>query len=94
LGGAKQFILTTAVSSFARAQKMDNHTVGHYTTGIITCPTLRGAKHFPSTSYLFYAWCVHSVYIFFTTQKQYWWDANTETIHGQLLHLFLQECWI
>jgi len=53
LGGAKHFILTTAVSSFTRAQKMDNHTVRHYTTGVSTCPTLRGAKHFPSSSYFF-----------------------------------------
>ena len=53
LGGAKQFILTTAVSSFAKAQKMDNHAVGQYTTGVSTCPTLRGARHFPSTSYFF-----------------------------------------
>ena len=43
---------------------------------------------------LFYAWCGHSVHIF-TTQKQYWWDANSETIHRQLLHFFaIQECWI
>ena len=34
--------------------------------------------------------------IIFTTQKQYWWDANTETIHQQLLHLvsIIQERWI
>ena len=25
---------------------------------------MRGAKHFPSTSYFFNAWCVHSVHIF------------------------------
>ena len=31
----------------------------------------------------------------FITQKQLWWDANSETIHGQLLHLVsIQECWI
>jgi len=30
LEGAKHVILTTAVSSFARAQKMDNHTVAHW----------------------------------------------------------------
>jgi len=41
LGGAKHFILTTAVSSFARAQKMDNHRVAHHTTGVSTCPTLK-----------------------------------------------------
>jgi len=96
LGGAKQFILFTAVSSFARAQKMDTHTVGHYTTGVSTCPALIGAKHFPSTSYFsFYAWCVHSVHIF-TTQKQNWWDANSETTHEQLLHSVstIQERWI
>ena len=34
LGGAKQFILSTAVSSFAKAQKMDNHTVGHYCVNV------------------------------------------------------------
>jgi len=27
--------------------------VEHYTTGVSTCPTLRGAKHIPSTSYFF-----------------------------------------
>jgi len=43
-----QFILTTAVSSFARAQKMDNHTVAHHTTSVSTCPTLRGAKALPA----------------------------------------------
>ena len=64
VGGAKQFILSTAVSSFAKAQKMDNHTVGYYTTGVSTCPTFRGARHFPSTSYFCIAWCVHSVHIF------------------------------
>ena len=96
LGGAKQFILTTAVSSFARAQKMDNHTVGHYTTGVSTCPTLRGVEHFLSTSYFFYPRCVHSVHIISTTQKQNWWDANTETTHEQLLHSVstIQEPWI
>ena len=34
-------------------RKWINHTVGHYTTGVSTCPALRGARHFPSTSYLF-----------------------------------------
>jgi len=43
-------------------RKWINHTIGHYTTGVSTCPALRGARHFPSTS--FYAWCVHSVHIF------------------------------
>jgi len=28
-------------------------TVAHHTTGVSTCPTLRGAKYFPSTSYFF-----------------------------------------
>ena len=77
LGGAKPFILTTAVSSFAKAQKMDNHTVGHYTTGFSTCPALRGARHFPSTSYFLCLVCTQCPHIF-TTQKQYWWDANSE----------------
>jgi len=30
---------------------MNNHTVGHYTTGVSTCPALRGVRHFPGTSY-------------------------------------------
>ena len=93
---AKQFILTTAVSSFARAQKMDNHTIGHYTTSVSTCPTLRGAKHFPSTSYCFLCLvCTQCPHIF-TTQKQYSWDVNTETTHEQLLHSVstIQERWI
>jgi len=50
---AKCFILTTAVSSFARAQKMDTHTVAHHTTVVSMCPTLRGANHFLSSSYFF-----------------------------------------
>jgi len=48
LGGAKQFILSTAVSSFAKAQKMNNHTVGHCTTGVSTCPALRRARLIPA----------------------------------------------
>jgi len=89
LRGAQRFILTTAVSSFGREQKIDTHTVAlaHRTTGVSACPALRGAKHFPSTSYFFlYAWCVHSVHIFLLhksnsdetqTPKQF---PNTETI--------------
>ena len=65
-----QFILTTAVSSFARAQKMDNHTVAHHTTSVSMCTTLRGAKHFPSTSY-FFLLGVYTVSTYFATQKQY-----------------------
>ena len=34
-------------------RKWINHTVGHYITGVRTCPTLREARHFPSTSYFF-----------------------------------------
>jgi len=32
---------------------MDNYTVAHHTTGVSTCPALRGARHFPNTSYFF-----------------------------------------
>jgi len=64
LRGAKHFILTRAVLSFARAQKMDIHAVAHHTTGVSTCPTLRGAKHFNRTPYFVHTWCVHSVHIF------------------------------
>jgi len=70
LGGAKQFILTTAVSSFAKSQKMDNHTVGHYTTGVSTCPALRRARHFPSTSYFFMLGVYTvSTYFYYTKAK-------------------------
>ena len=78
-----------------RAQKMVSYTVAHYRIGVCTWPTLRGAKHFNSTYF-----CKLGLYTlhahFFTTQNIYWWDANTETIHQQLLHLvfIMQECWI
>jgi len=38
---------------------------------------------------------MHTGFIF-ATQKQYWWDANTETMRQQLLQLvsIIQECWI
>ena len=50
-------------------RKWINHTVGHYTTGVSTCPALRGARHFPSTSCFLclvctqcfcWAWCYPS----------------------------------
>jgi len=34
-----------------KLRKWINHTVGHHTTGASTRPALRGARHFPSTSY-------------------------------------------
>ena len=75
-------------------RKWINHKVGHYTTGVSTFPALRGARHFPSTSCFLWLVCTQCPHIF-ATQKQYWWDANSETIHGQLLHLAsIQECWI
>ena len=56
--------------------------------------SLERSKTFPSTSY-FFMLGVYTVSTYFTTQKQYWWDANSEKIHGQLLHLFsIQECCI
>jgi len=89
------FILTTAVSSFAKAQKMDNHTVVHHTTGVSSCPTLRGPKHFPALLIFLCLMCTQCPHNF-TAQKKYWWDANTETTHEQLLHSVstIQECWI
>ena len=77
-----------------KQRKWINLTVGHYTTGVSTCPALRGARHFPSTSYFLCLVCPHSPHIF-ATQKQHWWDANSKTIYRQLLHLaFIRECWI
>ena len=60
-----------AVSSFAKAQKMDNHTVGHYTTGVSTCPPLRRARPIPAllTFFMLGVYTLHSVHIF-ATQKQ------------------------
>ena len=40
-----------------------NYTVGHYTTGVSTCPASRRARPIPALL-TFYAWCVHSVHIF------------------------------
>jgi len=74
-----------------KSTNMDSHTVAHYRIGVCTWPVLRGAKHSNSISYLLYAWAVGyrpTLHIhFFTTQKQYWWDAIIETIHQQLLQL-------
>ena len=78
----------------AKAQKMDNRTVGHYTTGVSTCPALRRARPIPALLTFLCLVCTQCPHIF-ATQKQYWWDANSETIHRQLLHFFsIQECWI
>jgi len=48
---------------------MYKHTVTHHTTGVSTCPTLRGAKHFPSTSYFFLMLGVYTVSTFFYYTK-------------------------
>jgi len=47
-------------------RKCINHTVGHCTTGVSTCPTLRGARHFPSTSYFLCLVCTQCPHIFAT----------------------------
>ena len=49
-------------------RKWIDHTVRHYTTGVNTCPALRGARHFPSTSCflcLVFTQCPHII----ATQK-------------------------
>jgi len=79
--------LTTAVSSFARAQKMDNHAVGHYTTGVSMCPALRGAEHFPSTSYFFLLGVYTvSTYFYYTKailmRRKYRNNSRTTTAFG------------
>ena len=69
LRGTKHFILTTAVSSFARAQKMDAHTVAHHTTVGSTCPTLRSktlSQYFLLFLCLVCTQCPH----IFTAQKK------------------------
>jgi len=49
---------------------MDNHTVAHHTTGVGTCPTLRGAEHFPSTSYFFMRGvCTVPTYLYYIKAK-------------------------
>jgi len=47
---------------------MDNHTVGHYTTGVSTCPALRRARPIPALLTFFCTWCVHSVHILYCTK--------------------------
>ena len=51
-------------------RKWINHTVGHYTTSVSTRLALRGARHFPSTSYFLCLVCTQCAHIF-ATQKQY-----------------------
>jgi len=44
---------------------------------------------------LLYAWFVHIADTFVTTQKQYWWDVNFETMHQQLFQIVtIMERWI
>ena len=50
-------------------RKWINHTVGHHTTGVSTCPALIGTRHFPSTSYFLCLVCTQCPHIF-ATQKQ------------------------
>jgi len=66
LRGAKHFIFTTALSSFARAQKMGIHTVAHHTTGVsnLHMSNLESSKTLSQHFLLFYAWCIHSVHTF------------------------------
>jgi len=46
---------------------MDIHTVAHYITGVSTCPTMRGAKHSPSTFYFMLG--VYTVSTYFLLHK-------------------------
>ena len=75
------YIITTTLSSFTRAQKLFCHTAAHCIIGVCAWPTLRGAKHFPITSYFFCAWfekkhfltflclvCIHCALIFYYTE--------------------------
>jgi len=62
-------MITTTVSSVTRAQKMDSRTVVYYITGVITCPTLRGVKHFPNTSYFFLMLGVYTLSTYFLLHK-------------------------
>jgi len=72
-----------------RTQKMDNHIVAHHTTGVRTCPTLRGAKHFPSTSYFFFFMLgvyTVSTYFYYTKailmRRKYRNNSRTATAFG------------
>jgi len=65
------------------------HTVAleHHTTGVSTCPTLRGAKHFPSTSY-FFMLGVYTVSTYFyhtkaiLMRRKHWNNSRTTTAFG------------
>ena len=68
-------------------RKWINHRVGHYTTGVSTCPTLRGAEHFPSTSYFFMLGVYTvSTYFYYTKAKlmrrKYRNNSRTTTAFG------------
>jgi len=57
--------------------------------------SLERSKTLPQHFLLFYCLVCTQCPRIFTTQKQCWWEANSETFHGQLLHLVsIQECWI
>jgi len=66
-----RIIFTIAVSSLARAQKMDTQSVAlaHHTTGVSTCPTLRGAKHTFPTLIIFYMLGGYTVSTYFYYTK-------------------------
>jgi len=51
------------------AEKVDSRTVVYYITGVITCPPLRGVKHFPNTSYFFLMLGVYTLSTYFYHTK-------------------------
>jgi len=71
-----------------RAQQMVSHTAVRITETVFA-----HAQHWEEQNILtallgmlgLYALRTH--FFLFTTQKQFWWDANTETMHQQLLQL-------
>ena len=47
-------------------RKMDNHTVGHYTTGVSTCPALRRARPIPALLTFLCLVCTQCPHIYYT----------------------------
>ena len=73
-------------------------TAAHHTTGVSTCPTLRGEKHFPSTSCFIFMLGVYtsSTYFYYTKailmRRKYRNNSQTTSAFGLLSTI--QERWI
>jgi len=89
--GIRFWILGTRIGSLNAFKKPWSYTVMYYKIGVCTSPTNIERTKTLQLHFLLFVCLVriHSPHIFsFTTQKQCWWGAITETTHQQLLRLF------